>query len=214
VIASVTVAGRHELPASGLMYHGFVDPAGGSGGDSFCLAIAHYDLKSGHAILDAVRETKPPFSPEQVVEAYAMLLRSYRLHKISGDHWGGEFVREPFRKQGITYEVSEAPKSDIYRDVLPLLNSGRAELLDLTRLASQFIGLERRTAHSGKDSIDPAPGGRDDLCNAAAGALLLAGNRKANWLMWGWSLAAPRPRQGWPRPPRGSSGRSGSRLGA
>jgi len=58
--------------------------------------------------------------------------------------------------------------------VLPLLNSGRAELLDHPRLVGQLRSLERRTARSGKDSIDHALGGHDDLANATAGALMLA----------------------------------------
>ena len=36
--------------------------------------------------------------------------------------------------------------------------SGRADLLDVPRLASQLIGLERRTARGGRDSIDHPPG--------------------------------------------------------
>jgi hypothetical protein len=62
---------------------------------------------------------------------------------------------------------------------LPLLNSGRCELLDNARLISQLCGLERRVARGGKDSIDHAPSralnsseGRDDVSNAAAGALV------------------------------------------
>jgi hypothetical protein len=35
-------------------------------------------------------------------------------------------------------------------------------------------GLERRTARGGRDSIDHAPGGHDDLANAVAGAVALA----------------------------------------
>jgi hypothetical protein len=54
------------------------------------------------------------------------------------------------------------------------LNSGRVELLDLPKLAAQLCNLESRTARSGKNSIDHAPGAHDDLANAAAGALLAA----------------------------------------
>jgi hypothetical protein len=56
-----------------------------------------------------------------------------------------------------------------------LLNSRMAELLDNARLVAQLCQLERRTARSGKDSIDHVPGGHDDVCNAVAGALVLAG---------------------------------------
>jgi hypothetical protein len=58
--------------------------------------------------------------------------------------------------------------------MLPLLNSGRIQLLDNRRLITQLHGLERRTARGGKDSIDHGPGRFDDLANSVAGALVLA----------------------------------------
>ena len=45
-------------------------------------------------------------------------------------------------------------------------------ILDHPRLIAQPCGLERRTARSGKDSIDHAPGAHDDIANAVAGALV------------------------------------------
>jgi hypothetical protein len=173
VIDQVTAPGRHELPpTSGLAYHAFCDPSGGSA-DSMTIAVAHRD-KDGRGILDAVRERKPPFSPADVVLEFAALLKSYHIHRLTGDRWGGEFVREPFRSHGIQYELSDKPKSDIYRDFLPILNSGKAELLDVPRLTAQLCGLERRTARGGRDSIDHVPGGHDDVANAVAGALVAA----------------------------------------
>jgi len=63
---------------------------------------------------------------------------------------------------------------DIYREFLPILNAGRAELLDIPRMFDQLVSLERRTARGGRDSIDHPPGGHDDVINSAAGALVLA----------------------------------------
>jgi hypothetical protein len=37
------------------------------------------------------------------------------------------------------------------------------------RLVNQLIGLERRTARSGRDSIDHSPGSHDDRANVIAG---------------------------------------------
>jgi hypothetical protein len=65
--------------------------------------------------------------------------------------------------QGIRCEQSAKPKSDLYVDLLPLLNSRRIELLDHPRLVTQLCGLERRTGRGGRDSIEHAPGGHDDL---------------------------------------------------
>jgi hypothetical protein len=177
VVTGAVAPGRRELPPlPGTRYLAFTDPSGGSS-DSFTLAIAHLD-RDRRAILDAVRERRPPFSPEQVIGEYAALIKSYGAYSVQGDRYAGEFPREQFRDNGVTYELSEKVKSDIYRDVLPLLNSGRVELLDHPRLVTQLCGLERRTARGGRDSIDHAPGGHDDIANAVAGALLLAADVK------------------------------------
>jgi hypothetical protein len=164
--------GRLELPPSpSFSYFSFVDPSGGSA-DSMTLAIAHHE--NGRGVLDALREYRPPFSPEAVVGECVTLLQSYKVTEVVGDRYAGEWPREAFGKLGVAYVVAERVKSDIYRDCLPLLNSGRVELLDHPRLVAQLLGLERRTARGGKDSIDHGPGAHDDLCNSACGVLLPA----------------------------------------
>jgi hypothetical protein len=176
VIDACTVLGRVELPPiAGVYYTAFVDPSGGTA-DSMTLAIAHAEREVG--VLDAMREMRPPFSPETVVAEFAALLKYYRITRVSGDRYAGEWPRERFRERGIEYEPSDRPKGEIYRDTLPLLNSRKVELLDLPRLATQFVGLERRTARGGRDLIDHAPGAHDDMANAAAGALLVATGRR------------------------------------
>jgi hypothetical protein len=54
-------------------------------------------------------------------------------------------------------------------------------LLDNARLISQLVGLERRTARSGRDSIDHAPGAKDDVVNAVAGLCAAAINKYPNY---------------------------------
>ena len=174
VVDACTPPGRFEVPPiAGTRYVAFVDPSGGSA-DSMTLAIAH--RHGDKAILDAVREVRPPFSPENVTADFAAVLRTYGLSKLTGDRYGGEWPRERFRVHGVEYALSERPKSEIYLDGLPLLNGGRVELLAIPRLTAQLCGLERRTARSGRDSIDHAPGAHDDVANAVMGALLLAGD--------------------------------------
>jgi len=173
VVDAAVVPGRHELPRlSNIAYRGFVDPSGG-GADAMTLAIAHRE--SGTVILDLVRERRPPFSPEQVAAEFAGTLKAYGVQRVVGDHYAGAWPREQFAKNGVHYETSDRSKSEIYLESLPLLNSGKVELLDHPRLISQLCGLERRTGRSGKDSIDHGPGSHDDVCNSALGALLLAG---------------------------------------
>ena len=159
-------------------YFGFVDPSGGSA-DSFTMAIAH---KTGDtAILDLVREVSPPFSPEAVCEEFADILKGYRITKVGGDHYAGEWPREQFRKFGINYEPSAESRSELYGALLPLINSRCVDLLDNNKLVNQLTCLERRTSRNGKDSIDHPPGGHDDVANAAAGALCRAWKVAPEW---------------------------------
>ena len=133
---------REQLPARGTRYGAFVDPAGGSGPDAMTLAIAHKARPDDRIIIDAVREMRPPFSPTVVVDEFAELLKAYDVTKVVGDHYGGEFVKEPFCKHGISYELCKQSKSDLYRDLLPRLNSGQIVLPRHDRLVAQICGLE------------------------------------------------------------------------
>ena len=183
IVDAATMRGRFEIaPMRSQRYVAFIDPSGGTGSDSMTLAIAHREGE--RAILDAIREVRPPFSPEQVTFDFATTLKAYGIKRVTGDRYAGEWPREAIRGNGIEYDLSEQPKSDIYRDFLPVLNSGRAELLDNPRLALQLCGLERRTSRSGRDSIDHAPGAHDDIANVVAGALLLANIAPARVSRW------------------------------
>ena len=106
ITSEMAPLGQHQ-------YVGFIDPSGGSA-DSFTMAVAHRDGE--RLVVDATREVRPPFSPEAVIDDFAILLKTYRVHKVTGDRYAGEFPRELFRKRGITYQCSEKPKSDLFRD--------------------------------------------------------------------------------------------------
>lgn len=159
----------------GVRYEGFADPSGGAS-DSMTIAIGHSQLapdrKTSIAVLDAIREITAPFSPENAVAEFSALCKSYGVRSIRGDRYAAEWVREAFKKAGIEYRPADLSKSDIYRDFLPRLNSGEVDLLDHKRLIAQLLGLERRTARGGRDSIDHSPGAKDDIANSAAGLLV------------------------------------------
>lgn len=167
-------------PRRGVVYSAFVDPSGGSA-DSMTLAIAHSERT--RPVLDAIREVRPPFSPEAVVMEFAALLKTYRIGRVTGDRYAGEWPRERFMAHGITYDLAEMTKSQIYQALLPMLNSQKCLLLDNPRLIMQLAGLERRTARGGRDSIDHAPGAHDDIANSAAGVLtlLVGGGAPIQW---------------------------------
>lgn len=170
-VEAVRVPGRRQLPhIKGTRYSGFVDFSGGSQ-DSMTLAIAH--RQGATAILDTVVEVRPPFSPEEVTRQFCALLKAYGIHHVTGDHYGGVWPRERFRVHGVSYTVAQQTKSDLYQALLPMITSGAVELLDSPVLIRQLLSLERSTSRLGKDSISHPPGRRDDVINAAAGALVL-----------------------------------------
>jgi hypothetical protein len=109
-----------------------------------------------------------------VVDDFAALLKSYRVSRVTGDRYAGEFPRELFRKHGIAYDLAKQTKSELFRDLLPLLNSGRIVLPRNDRLQGQIVGLERRTSAVGRDTISHPDRGHDDVANAVAGAAALS----------------------------------------
>ena len=66
------------------------------------------------------------------------------------------------------------------------MNASRVQLLDLPLHRAQLVGLERKVARGGRDSIDHGPGGRDDVANAAAGPLVLVAGTETTevWEVW------------------------------
>ena len=140
------------------------------------LAIAHRE-RDGRVVLDVLREIPPRFSPSAAVAELVALVRRYRITRVYGDRFGGEFVREMFRP--ILYELSEQTKSEIYQNTLPLINSGMVRLLDIPKLVTQLCQLERKVGSASRETIDHPKGAafHDDLANAAAGALLMASSK-------------------------------------
>lgn len=176
----VVSPGLDEIPPTpGVNYFGFCDPSGGKA-DSMTLAIAH---RAGETVvLDCVVEKVPPLSPDAVTAEFADVLKSYRLHEVTGDRYGAAWVTERFQKHGITYKPSERNRSELYQATLPLIMEQNVRLLDQKKMIAQFAALERRVNKGGKDSINHPTGGNDDVCNAAAGAIVCAhSNKTMDW---------------------------------
>jgi hypothetical protein len=153
-------------------YFGFLDPSGGRH-DSFTLAIAHQNYGSDKIVLNLIRATRSPFDPSEAVKDYSQVLKAYGLSNALGDNYGGEWPKSEFAKHGITYELCDKAKSELYLAAIPVFTSKRLELLDIEKLKTEFRRLERRRGRSGKDSIDHPPRGSDDMANAVAGAISL-----------------------------------------
>lgn len=176
IVDAAVIIGRHELPRiDNVAYVAHIDPSGGSS-DSMTLAIAH--AEDDRPILDCVRERRPPFSPDDVAREFATTIKSYGIASARSDRYGGQWPRERMAVHGVDVTNAKLTTSDTYLALLPMLNSGRVELLDHPRLTTQLCSLERRTGR-GKDIIDHPPGQHDDLITAVAGALVAAARRAA-----------------------------------
>jgi hypothetical protein len=130
--------------------------------------VAHADGE--RLVLDALRTWHPPFNPSGVIAEAAAFLRSYRIYETTGDRYAPGFVSEGFSQHHITYRFSEHDRSAVYLELLPLVNSQRAVLLDHPELLRELRGLERRRGSSGKDRVDhrSASGSHDDAANCVA----------------------------------------------
>ena len=171
VVDAALRSGPLELPFDRQhRYRAFVDPSGG-GRDEFTLAIGHREGE--RTVVDVLRGMRG--TPAEIVGEYVELLRSYSVRQVRGDRYAGSWPGDEFGRYKVQYEASDKVRSDLYLDLLPALNSGRVELPPDNRLASQLTGLERRTARSGRESIDHPPGAHDDRANAVAGLVSMLG---------------------------------------
>jgi hypothetical protein len=180
-ITRCVVPDRVELPpVADLSYSAFVDPSGGRR-DAFTVGIAHRDGE--RCVVDVVRGWRAPFNPTGVVAECATLLQAYRVRKVTGDRYAGEWPREAFRSEGIQYEVAAKTKSDLYLALVAFVHGEQVELPESDAMLRELRSLERRRGTSGKDRVDHPPGGHDDLANALAGVaeMVLGRRRTATW---------------------------------
>src|SRR5262249_27447863 len=77
---------------------GFVDPSDGSL-DGMTLALAHAE-RDGTAGSTRCARSNRRFLPQAAVSEFAFLLRSYRVTKVCGDRYGGEWPAERVRAHG------------------------------------------------------------------------------------------------------------------
>jgi hypothetical protein len=175
-VVEACIGSYFELPpAESTSYSAFVDPSSGAV-DAFSLAVSHRD--AGQIFIDAVYEKVPPFSPEACIAELCDVLKRYRIHRVVGDRFAGQFPAEQFLKRGISYQASSKSKTDIYVDFLPMLNSSTVVLPRNDWLVHQLTSLERTvTRGSGKDVIDHPRDMHDDLANVVAGAATAALSR-------------------------------------
>ena len=130
-----------------------------------------------------MRGWKGKIDLEATIAEIAGILETYQVARVVGDRYSSSFVKEAFRRHGISYcepvafrdpgavtkqKETYVDKSRAYVEVLPLFIQGRIRILDHPDLVRELAALERRNSSSGKPKVDHPPGGSDDFANALA----------------------------------------------
>src|SRR5205807_228445 len=127
---AIEVGVNQRPPIEGVMYLATCDPSGG-GTDAMTVSIVH--TEGQRVIVDVCKGWSRKSAREGIVEEVATLLKAYGLTKIAGDRYGGAWVREAFKKNGITYVDAQIMKnnapvyldrSSAYLECEPLFASG------------------------------------------------------------------------------------------
>ena len=123
VEACVTLGVRERPPERKHSYVCFVDPSGGSS-DAFTLGNRPHRKQNTNLGSDPRAQTTIHARNKSWRSSpRSSGLIAARKFTVTGMEASGP--REQFRKHGVNYEPSEKPKSELYRDLLPLINSRR-----------------------------------------------------------------------------------------
>jgi hypothetical protein len=158
-------------------YIAATDESGGNGKDASTLTICHLD-PNRVVVQDLVRIWRPPFKPAAVIREKARLCRDWRVGVIHSDNWGGGLPPDLYLKEGIR-TITLPPKTQLYLDLLHIVNSSRLRALDHPQTLAEAVALERRVRFGGGETIDhPAHGNaHDDCVNVLAAAVHVAASK-------------------------------------
>lgn len=197
---------RHELPPQdGIRYAAAVDPSGG-GADAFTLALVHVEGGKERRVVQDVmrswsRSRTSTVDLAGAVKEIAGLMKHYRVTRVVGDRYSGEWVRQAFGQNGIKYDVAQLDRTAAYIEAEALFAQGRIDLLDHPTLIRELRNLERRERPGGKPMIDHPSGAHDDHANALALAAAIVTQRRPGDLGISLGALAPSAATRW-RPPQ------------
>ena len=162
---------EERTPDPAVTYRCFVDASSGNlGGDSMAMCIGHLDETDDVVIIDCIKEFKPEFNPSVAVQEFARLMSCYNVSECQGDKFASGFIAQEFDRHNISYAADAPGKSELYLQLIALLNSKLIKLLDNEKLVNQLVSLQRKLARNGsRESIDHRPGLHDDVANCCAG---------------------------------------------
>jgi hypothetical protein len=177
VVDACTRTSPRELPPTAHYQGGpvhkiaAVDPSAGQSDATSAAIVVNED---GLVRVVAARRYPAPHDPKAVAVQIKDFLAYYGLTHAVADQYGSAITKALYREVGLTLTDAKWTRSEAYLGLLPLLMTGRIELPPDGTLRTELLGLERRTARSGKDSVDHRPGAHDDLANSVALAAVTA----------------------------------------
>jgi hypothetical protein len=166
------VSMRRRLP--GISYIAFIDCAGGTGRDSFAMAVGHKARDGDRDIImiDAVYEVKPPFNAADTVKAYADTLRDvWNITEVMGDDFAGGIIPAVFAKHGVAYVSCPKSASELYLHALPAWSSSMVSMVDVPSAIDQLCNLRRKVGQAGQESVFHLGNNHDDMANCVAGLI-------------------------------------------
>src|SRR5262249_2569124 len=181
---------RGPLSSSVVRYTAYCDAAGGTGKDSFTMAIAHREFNDPKRMLvvDFIAERRPRFVPAAVVAEFSDILRMYGITQVSGDRFAGGFHADEWAQHGIKFVPSETTTSENYLAALPQFLAGRVRIVDNAVLRQQLAALERHALSTGRESVShpQVASAHDDVATSVCGvvALLAARPKYDTSLAW------------------------------
>jgi hypothetical protein len=176
VVEACTDWGVYErAPQPNTRYYAYGDSAGGTGKDSYALAIAHIG-PDGEIVIDAIREWKPRFVPKQVIAEIVELVKTYGITEVYGDNFGGGLHQEDWRGLPVAYRAWKDTTSENYLAALSSWLAKGVRLVDNMTARNQLTSLERRPGAGDKESVDHPKhaGAHDDVAASICGAIVLA----------------------------------------
>jgi hypothetical protein len=158
-------------PQADIVYRAFIDMSSGVG-DASTIAIAHRDL-GDRVVVDVIRGVPAPHDPASVAREFVALAKEYRCRVITADQYAKGWVRGTIEACGAEYKQSKLPRSELYLEGLVLFARGQVRMPSHDVTLREMRLLQRRTAKSGRDSVDHIVGGHDDHANSVFGVLYL-----------------------------------------
>jgi hypothetical protein len=175
VVEACTDWGVYERPPQpNTRYFCYGDSAGGTGRDSYAIAICHIG-PDGEIVIDVIREWRPRFIPKQVIAEIVDLVKTYGITEVHGDNFGGGLHQEDWRGLPVAYRVWKDTTSENYLAALSSWLAKGVRLVDNMTARNQLTSLERRPGAGDRESVDHPKhaGAHDDVAAAICGAIVL-----------------------------------------